>query len=85
MHSPSHRHNAHIANADNRAALRELQSAIREHQSAKRAGAGEHPAPASLELASCDCAREVRVAPALLADGALVCGLCSTPFRPVAH
>lgn len=93
MHSPSHRHTTQTDTSDNCAALRDLQWAIREHQRAKRAGElfhshadpGGRPAMTSLELATCDCSREVRVAPGMLADGGIVCGICSTPFRRVAR
>ncbi len=89
----SHRHDTHSTTHDNRAALRNLQWAIREHQRAKRAGAlyaphadpGGRPATTSLVLATCECSREVRVAPGMLADGVIVCGVCSTPFCPAAR
>jgi hypothetical protein len=89
MTSP-HRHND-THTTDNRAALRDLHWAIREHQRAKRAGEAFEPpmdmggrrANTSLVLATCECSREVRMAPGVLADGVIVCGICSTPFRPV--
>lgn len=89
MHS--HRHTTHIPTSDNRAALRDLQWAIREHQRARRSGEffhspadpGDRPAITKLELATCECSRELRVAPGMLTDGAIVCGVCSSPFRPV--
>jgi hypothetical protein len=85
MYSP-HRHHPHA----NRAALRDLQDAIREHQRAKRAAGafadpGGRSVTARLELATCDCSREVRVAAGMLAGGGIVCGFCSTPFRCVAR
>jgi hypothetical protein len=85
MYSPD-RHNTH----NNRAALRDLQGAIREHQRAKRSGEhfvphadpGGRPANTSLVLATCECSREVRVAPAMLDEGGIVCGVCLSPFHP---
>jgi hypothetical protein len=88
MSSSTHRHNVHTPAGDNRAALRDLQWAIRVHQRVKRelvshdADPGGRPAVTSLELATCDCSRELRVAPGMLSDGGIVCGICFAPFRP---
>ena len=74
-----------------RRAPRPLSGSIREHQRARRAGElfhppahpGDRPAITKLELATCECSRELRVAPGMLTDGAIVCGVCLSPFRPV--
>lgn len=87
----THRRTTHIPTSRNRAALRDLQEAIREHQRIRRAvdaleahaDPGGRRADMHLELATCECSRHVRVAPGILAEGAVVCAVCSTPFRPV--
>jgi len=91
MHPPPQQYDTHIATGDTRAALRDLQHAIREHQRARHAGETfalgdrvDRPATTTLVRATCDCSREVRVAPGELADGVIVCGICATRFRPVA-
>jgi hypothetical protein len=81
----------HIPQNDNLAALRDLQHAVREHQRAKRAAdaldryadPGGRPVVTNLQLAMCECSRQVRVAPSMLAAGEIACGICSTPFRLV--
>ena len=51
---------------------------------AHRAGEPSRPQrrPGSLACV-CGCGRRIRIAPAVLARGPVICGVCSEPFEPV--
>ncbi len=60
-----------------------LERALTAHRHGERSGT-QVPAPGGRNLSPCVCAcgRRIRIAPAVLALGPVICGVCSEPFMP---
>jgi hypothetical protein len=60
------------------AALEDAIPAVRRHEPRERAAGGR--GTRTVPLARCGCPRRIRVAPSVLAAGAIVCGVCGEAF-----